>query len=247
MDKVNVLIVEDTKSESDALISSLEANNFNVLGVASTFKEAISLYNTTNPDILILDIYLNGSPEGINVAEAITLNNDGGKPFVFLTSATDRQIFERAKLTKPFSYLLKPFNELELFYAIEMALEKFYEQKEAFIGDEEDTLITQDYLFIKKGKALKKVLVKDIIFIEVEDKYCSVVTHKERFVIHISLTKISKLLDPSEFFRTHRRFIVNVHKVEEIVLSDNLIILSDGHRADLSDNYREILKSVKTL
>ena len=46
------------------------------------------------------------------------------------------QDFERAKLTKPFSFLLKPFNELEILYAIEMAIEKFYEQNNVFIKDE---------------------------------------------------------------------------------------------------------------
>lgn len=247
MDKINVLVVEDTPSESDALITSLEANNFNVVGLATNFKDAISLYNSTNPDVLIVDIFLNGLPEGINVAEVISVSIDNAKPFVFLTSSTDRQIFERAKLTKPFSYLLKPFNELELFYAIEMALEKFYEQKDVFLGDGEDTVITEDYLFIKKGRALKKVLIKDIIYIEVEDKYCNIITEKEKFVINISLVKISKLLNPNQFFRTHRRCIVNVEKVEQIILSDNLILLSGGLKADLSDNYREILQRVKTL
>ncbi|GGI56731.1 LytR/AlgR family response regulator transcription factor [Winogradskyella haliclonae] len=247
MDNINVLVVEDTVSESDVLIASLEANNFNVVGLATNFKDAISLYHSTNPDVLIVDIFLNGFPEGINVAEAISVNPDKAKPFVFLTSSSDRQIFERAKLTRPFSYLLKPFNELELFYAIEMALEKFYKQKDVFLSDNEDTVITDNYLFIKKGKALKKVLVEDIIYIEVEDKYCNIITEKEKFVINISLIKVSKLLNPNQFFRTHRRFIVNVEKVEEIILSDNLILLSSGHKADLSDNYREIIKRVKTL
>ena len=60
------------------------------------------------------------------------------------------QIFERAKLTKPFSFLMKPFNELEILYALEMAFEKFYEQTNVFMGDDEDTIISTDYLFIKK-------------------------------------------------------------------------------------------------
>ena len=67
-----------------------------------------------------------------------------------------------------------------------MALEKFYKQKYVFLSDSEDTVITDDYLFIKKGKALKKVLVEDIIYIEVEDKYCNIITEKEKFVINIS-------------------------------------------------------------
>ncbi|RNC84098.1 MAG: DNA-binding response regulator [Winogradskyella sp.] len=247
MDNVNVLIVEDTPAEAEKLVKTLKDNNYNVLAVVDTFKEAITMYQTARPDLLIIDIFLNGAPEGINIAEAIALSPDGAKPFVFLTSATDRQIFERAKLTNPYSYLLKPFNELELLYAIEMALEKFYKQTDVFQGDEENTIISDDYLFIKKGKSLKKVLVDEIIYIEVEDKYCNIITSKEKFVILISLTKILKLLDDTVFYRTHRNFIVNVKKIEEIVPVDNLIITSGNHKVTLSDNYKDIIKKVITL
>ena len=142
---------------------------------------------------------------------------------------------------------MKPFNELELLYAIEMAVEKFYNQNDVFSGDEEDTVISDEHLFIKKGKSLKKVLVSDIIYVEVEDKYCNVVTEKEKFVILMSLTKMIKFLNSSLFYQTHRRFIVNIEKIEEITLSDNLILLSGGHKVDISDNYRDVIKDIKTL
>ncbi len=247
MDKVNVLIVEDTASESDALIKALEANNYNIVGVARTFKDALQLFHSTAADIIVIDIFLNGNPEGIAFAETINLAPNASKPFVFLTSSTDRKIFERAKLTQPFSFLMKPFNELEILYALEMAVEKFYEQQDVFLGDEEDTVISEDYLFIKKGKSLKKVYTKDIIYIEVEEKYCNVITEHEKFVILISLTKILKLLNDTVFCRTHRNFIVNTDKIEEIILADNLIILSGKHQATLSDTYKDILKRVRTL
>lgn len=247
MDKINVLIVEDTASERDALIPVLETNNYNVLGVAPTFKEALQLYNSTNPDLLIIDIFLNGTPDGINFAEFVDASSNGSKPFVFLTSSTDRQIFEKAKLAKPFSYLLKPFNELELLYAIEMALEKFYNQEDVFSGGDEDTVISEDYLFIKKGKSLKKVSITDIIYVEVEQKYCNVITENEKFVVLMSLKKMLKFLNSSWFYQTHRRFIVNIQKIEEITLSDNLIMLSGGYKADISDNYRDVIKDIKTL
>lgn len=247
MDKVNVLIIEDTPSESDALIKTLEANNYNIVGVARTFKEALQLFHNNAIDIAVVDIFLNGNPEGIAFAETINLTPNASKPFVFLTSSTDRAIFERAKLTQPFSYLMKPFNELEILYALEMAVEKFYEQPDVFLGETEDTIISEDYLFIKKGKSLKKVYTKSIIYIEVEEKYCNVITETEKFVILISLTKILKLLNDAVFCRTHRNFIVNTEKIEEIIPADNLIILSGNHKATLSETYKDILKRVRTL
>ncbi|SED08724.1 DNA-binding response regulator, LytR/AlgR family [Tenacibaculum sp. MAR_2009_124] len=247
MDNVNILIIEDTPQESDRLVKVLEANNYSVSGVAPSFKEALALYYKVKVDIVIIDIFLNGVPDGITFAETINTVPEASKPFVFLTSSTDRKIFERAKLTQPFSFLMKPFNELEVLYAIEMAVEKFYDQEDVFITEEEDTVISSDYLFIKKGKSLKKVQIKEIIYIEVEEKYCNIITEKEKFVILISLTKLLTLLDNAIFARTHRNFIVNIEKIIEIVPADNLILVSGNHKVTLSDRYKDIIKKVRTL
>lgn len=247
MDNVNVFIIEDTPAESDRLIKVLEANNYKVTGVARNFKEALTKFYQVKVDIVIIDIFLNGVADGISFAETISIIPEASKPFVFLTSSTDREIFKRAKLTQPFSYLMKPFNELEVLYAIEMAVEKFYAQTDVFLDDEEDTIISDEYLFIKKGKSLKKVRISDIIYIDVEEKYCNIITEKEKFVILISLTKILKLLDNTIFYRTHRNFIVNVEKIIEIIPADNLIILQGNHKATLSEKYKSFLKNVRTL
>ena len=247
MDNVTILIIEDTPQESDKLIKVLTENNYSIAGVAKSFKEALDLFYKVKVDIVIIDIFLDGVPDGITFAETINTVPDASKPFVFLTSSTDRKIFERAKLTQPFSFLMKPFNELEVLYAIEMAVEKFYNQNDVFITDEEDTVISSDYLFIKKGKSLKKVLLSDIIYIEVEEKYCNIITEKEKFVILISLTKILKLLDENSFCRTHRNYIVNLDKITEIVPTDNLIILRGNHHVTLSERYKDLIKKVRTL
>lgn len=247
MDKVNVLIIEDTPTESNRLVKVLEANNYNIVGVATSFKEGLDFFYNHAIDIVVIDIFLNGNPDGISFAETVNASPNASKPFVFLTSSTDRKIFERAKLTQPFSYLMKPFNELEILYALEMAVEKFYAQPDVFFGDEEDTIISKDHLFIKKGKSLKKVLIADIIYIEVEEKYCNIITENNKFVVLISLTKILKFLDDTVFSRTHRNYIVNTEKIVEIVPVDNLIILVGNHKAILSETYKDILKKIRTL
>ncbi|WP_348822748.1 LytR/AlgR family response regulator transcription factor [Flavobacterium aestuarii] len=247
MDNINVLIIEDTPEESEALSKVLLANNYNIAGIAQNYKDALTLFYKNHVDIIIIDVFLDGKPEGITFAETINIIPNASKPFVFLTSSQDRQIFERAKLTKPFSFLMKPFNELEIIYAIEMAVEKFYEQTNVFLSEDQDTVISNDYLFIKKKNALKKVSLKDILYIEVEDRYCNIITEKEKFVILISLTKISELLDKNKFIRTHRNYIVNSDTIEEIILADNLVILKGNHKVSLSDNYKDFIKKIKTL
>jgi two-component system LytT family response regulator len=247
MDTINILIIEDTPEESNALSKVLLENNYNIVGVARTFKDALTLFYSEKVDIAIIDVFLDGKPDGIAFAEAISIVPNAVKPFVFLTSSQDRQIFERAKLTKPFSFLMKPFNPLEILYAIEMAVEKFYAQNQVFQSEEQDTVVSHEYLFIKKKNTLKKVALKDILYIEVEERYCNIITEKEKFVILISLTKISGLLNSNQFIKTHRNYLVNVNKIEEIILADNLIIVQGGHKVNLSDTYKDFIKKMNIL
>ena len=69
-----------------------------------------------------------------------------------------------------------------------MAVEKFYEQTNVFHSEDQNTVISNDTLFIKKNKSLKKVKIEDIVYIEVEDRYCNIITDVEKFVILISLS-----------------------------------------------------------
>lgn len=247
MDNINVLIVEDTPAESEALVKVITENNYNVVGVARTHQEALTLFYQNIIDIVIIDVFLDGKPDGITFAETITIVPNGVKPFVFLTSSKDRQIFERAKLTKPFSFLIKPFNELEILYALEMAVEKFFDQTNTFHSEDQNTVISSDSLFIKKNKALKKVQIKDIVYIEVEDRYCNITTENEKFVILISLTRILELLDPAKFIRTHRNYIVNSDKITEIILSDNLVLLKGNYHVTLSEKYKDLVGKFRVL
>lgn len=247
MDNINVLIIEDTVAESDALVKVLTENNYNIVGIARTYQDALAMFYQSTIDIVVIDVFLDGKPDGITFAETINIVPNGVKPFVFLTSSKDRQIFERAKLTKPFSFLMKPFNELEILYALEMAVEKFYEQTNVFHSEDQNTVISNDTLFIKKNKSLKKVKIEDIVYIEVEDRYCNIITDVEKFVILISLTKIIHLLDPAKFYQTHRNYIVNISKIEEIIVNDNLVILKGNHKVTLSDKYKDFVKNFRIL
>jgi DNA-binding LytR/AlgR family response regulator len=247
MDSINVLIVEDLESESSLMESVLKENNFNVVAVAKTHKEALEIFLREKVDILILDIFLNGHPGGLYLAETIDAMPNRMRPFIFVTSSTDRRVFERAKLTRPFAYIVKPWNEMELIYSIEQAIERFYGQQGSLSVEEENTVIGDEYLFIKKGKSLKKVHTSEIVYIEVEEKYCNIITEKEKFVILISLVKMLEFLDSNKFYRTHRNFIVNSEKIVEIVQSDNLILLEGNHKATLSDTYKNITKKIRTL
>ena len=248
MEKINVLVVEDNPLEREALVEVLEGNDYNIIGSADNFKDALAIYmQEKDIDLVIIDVFLGEHPEGILFAETINQLEKPKKPFLFLTSSIDKELFERAKATMPFNYMVKPFNELELLFSISSAMEQFYGQKEAVTSGDKDTIITQDHLYIQKGSSLKKVLLSQIIFIEVEGRYCNIITEKGKFVILISLTKILELLDTSIFSRVNRNTVVNIQKIEEIFMDDRLILLSENYKVTLSDKYKDLLKKALVL
>jgi len=253
MEHINILIIEDDLQQSERYKQILEFNGFYIVDIVRKYRDAMKYVlnenSTQNPiDLYIIDIQLEGGNiEGIQIAEAIDAKPGRQKPFIFVTNLTDKVVFERARLTKPFAYLVKPVNELELLYAVEQAIERFYQQPNALSTEDENAVISDEYLFIKKSNSLKKVKISDIILIEVEEKYCNIMTLDEKFVILISLVKILELLNSDRFCRTHRNFIVNTDKITEIVPRDNLIILEGGYKATLSDKYKDLIKKIRTL
>lgn len=93
MDNINVLIIEDTPEQSDALSKVLLANKYNIVGVARSYTDALTLFYQNPVDIIVIDVFLDGKPDGITFAETINIVPNSSKPFVFLTSSQDRQIF----------------------------------------------------------------------------------------------------------------------------------------------------------
>lgn len=247
MNKINVLIIEDLKEESDRLTEVLSENGYNVMAVASDFKSALKYFYELPIDIAIVDVFLDGVPDGLTFAETITTVGNDLKPFVFLTSSKDRTVFERAKLTKPYSFLLKPFNELEVLYAIEMAIEKFHEQNMALTGETQNAVMGEDFLFIKKKRSLKKVMIADVLYAEVEGRYCNIMTADEKFVVQISLVRLAEKFEPHGFVRTHRNYLVNANMIEEIIPGEDSVILKGNHCMPLSEKYKGLLKKINFL
>jgi diguanylate cyclase (GGDEF)-like protein/PAS domain S-box-containing protein len=122
MNNENILIVEDEKIIALDLQRRLERFGYSVVGMASEGQEAVSLARERSPDIILMDIMLAGSMDGIEAARQIRLQL--GIPVIFLTAYTDEKTLERAKEVEPFGYILKPFKERELYTTIDIALYK---------------------------------------------------------------------------------------------------------------------------
>jgi len=115
-----VLIVEDELLVARDIKRCLEEFGHQVVGTASGAEEAVRLAGNAFPDLVLMDISLQGEPDGIVAASRI--REKFNTPVVYLTSYDDEKTVERARATEPFAYLIKPFQERELHLAIQMAM-----------------------------------------------------------------------------------------------------------------------------
>src|SRR5690606_12187002 len=127
IEKSKILIVEDERIVALDLAEILKSLSHEVIGIASTGKDAIKIVNDILPDLILMDIRLKGVMDGIETAREI--NTLADIPVVYLTAFADDSTIERAKLTEPFGYLLKPFDKKSLHTTIEMALYKHRMEK----------------------------------------------------------------------------------------------------------------------
>jgi DNA-binding LytR/AlgR family response regulator len=239
MAKIEILVLEDDKLEIELIKSVLDENY--IVYFAQNGKEAIELLEKKNGiDIAILDIYIEGKNEGIEVAEYIGKSQNLKCPFIFLTSANDRATFDNAKNLSPASFLLKPFNQLELIYAMELAIENSIEDHYKYSWESSNgaVVFNQNFL-IKKRDVWVKIAPSEVLFIEVEGRYCNLITDKGKFLVQSSLSKILKALDKSLFIQTHRNYLVNIARVKEFRSSDNLIVMDNDKSVFLSSRSKE--------
>lgn len=121
--KVQILIVEDEKIIAINLKESLESLGYAVVAIAASGKKAIEKARILSPDLVLMDIHLKGAMDGIEAAEQIWDNLQ--IPVIYVTGHSDRTTLERAKITAPFGYVIKPIKERELSVAIEIALQRY--------------------------------------------------------------------------------------------------------------------------
>ncbi|MDA8427218.1 MAG: response regulator [Treponema sp.] len=115
-----IAIVEDEYIVALDIRSFLERSGYRIAGIFSSGEELLARYEELDPELIIMDIKIRGELDGVETASRI--HESYRTPVVLLTAYADDETIERAKLTQPFGYLLKPFEERELKTAIEMAL-----------------------------------------------------------------------------------------------------------------------------
>lgn len=127
MEEVKILVVEDENIIGLNIKKKLKSFGYTVPAIAATGKEAIKMAEITFPDLVLMDVRLKGDMDGVETAEEIRKNFD--IPIIYLTAYSDDEVLEKAKMTKPYGYIVKPFKADDLRSNIEMALYKHRMEK----------------------------------------------------------------------------------------------------------------------
>ena len=143
MSQIKILIVEDESIVAMDIKHRAEVLGYHVTAIIPSGEEALENVAQNKPDLVLMDIVLKGEMDGIEAAQKIRDSYD--IPVVYLTAYSDERTLKRAKITQPFGYIIKPFDDRELHSAVEVALYKH--QMESKLKESEDVYKRQDTSF----------------------------------------------------------------------------------------------------
>ncbi|MCK9580042.1 MAG: response regulator [Methanoregula sp.] len=122
MNAVTILVVEDEAIVRKDIVNTLEAMHYSPLYTAGSGDEAIASAREHAPDVVLMDINIPGTMDGLEAAGIIS--RDMEIPVIFATAYADDAILEKAKNTNPYGYVIKPFSGRDIKAAIEVALSR---------------------------------------------------------------------------------------------------------------------------
>ncbi len=199
MTPAKILVVEDDINVAAVLEARLESFGYSVCEIASSGPKAIDASRRHRPDLILMDILLEGDMNGVEAAEKISVDSD--VPIIFITCLNDAAILERAIKTNPSGYLVKPYDNAELRSSIEIALVKYRaaKEREKLINELEKALLQVKRLsgLLPICASCKKIRDDEGGWQQIED---FIATHSEADFSHSICPQCARKLYP-EIFR----------------------------------------------
>jgi DNA-binding LytR/AlgR family response regulator len=226
MEKYKVLIIEDELIVAEDLKEILENAAHEVIGIATNDEEAMTILEGAVPDIMLVDISIKGKRDGIQLVSAV--REKFAVPFIYITSHATRAVIEKAKLTQPYGYIVKPYREQDVLIAVELAIANAaaeqLKQGQSFHAEllkEQNPL--KDHLFIRDKGMLIKIKFSDILFLEAESNYTTVHLIHTKYTLRSTLKNAEEQLPADRFFRIHKSFIINLQEISKLDSSQVII------------------------
>jgi DNA-binding LytR/AlgR family response regulator len=225
---LSCLIVDDEPNAVDLLEMFIRQNTaWNLLAKCYDAREALAFLKTTKVDLIFLDINM-PHLTGMEMAALLPASTS----IVFTTAYSEYAAESYSFQT--IDYLLKPIT-LKRFYAALQKIEAFFAPTKPS-DPPPPTHSEEDYFFIKSGRMLYKVLLKDILYFEGEKEYARVVTKEQKLLIYRRLKDIEEQLS-SSFARVHNSYIVNLARLDAI--KDNHVFIGTK-QIPISEKFREV-------
>ena len=245
---IKILVVEDEMIIGAKISMQLTSLGYDVTGILPRGEEAILHVANNRPDIVLLDINLKGKLDGIETADQ--LQQYGHIPIIYITANSDEATFNRAKSTKPYAFIAKPFKQLDLQRAIELTISRMAENEnglpaEKNTEDEEQPFILSDRIFVRHKEKMVKIMVADILYIEADRNYCRIFTSTREYLLSITLKIIEDKLPSQLFLRIHRSYMINLAQVDEVaeshvMIAQKAIPLSAGLKEQLMERIKTV-------
>lgn len=219
---MKVLIVENDPFIVQDLNEKLENLGYTPLPSADNVDDALVLIDKQKPNVVLVDIELNGEKDGIDLGGAL---NQKGIPFIYLSRLQDQRTFDRARATNPETNIPKPVSLLQLRNSL----------LEVDFSEEEEN----DKAFISISKNGKKTILKkeEITWLKADRNYCLIYVGKKRYQSSTPMNNVLKTLDPNQFVQVHRSYAVNIFQVAKY--EGNMIYMHGvDEPVSISDTYR---------
>jgi DNA-binding LytR/AlgR family response regulator len=224
----------------------LEEIGYEIVDNVIVYEQAVEVLKNKEVDLVLIDIILASDKTGIDLGKHIRENYN--IPFIFVTSNSDRATVENAKTVKPNGYLVKPFEQQDLYTSIEIALSNFTSVKNNGSSEsqeeEDDRLMSnkvlKDSIFVKKQHLYYRIQFGDIQFIKADNVYLEVNTVDKKFLVRSPLKDYLEKLPQQKFYRAHKSYIVNVDHIDAINSKD---ILINNTLIPISKEFKEFIIS----
>lgn len=240
---IRVLIVEDELLYGDLLSEQLEALGFEPLGPVATAAQAQTMFEALRPDLVLLDVGLRGPMDGIALAAALLARQP--VPLIFVTAATDRATFERARAVGPAAFIAKPFDATTLQNAVELALHNFAapsaNHPAAPVPADGPAALVRDAFFLKEREGLVKVPHGAVLYVEADDRHCVLVlANGRRHALRRPLRELADELAVHDFLQIHRSFVLNLRHLDSLNPAEFTVQVA-GRTLPLGRSYRDEL------
>lgn len=242
---IKILIVEDNVIIADDMQSMLEEIGYEIVDNVIVYEQAVEVLKNNEVDLVLIDIILASDKTGIDLGQHIRENYN--IPFIFVTSNSDRATVENAKTVKPNGYLVKPFEQQDLYTSIEIALSNFDYSTDASgsataaAGDGVmGNSVLKDSIFVKKQHLYYRIPFDDIHFIKADNVYLEVNTVDKKFLVRSPLKDYLRKLPENKFYRAHKSYIVNVDHIDAINSKD---IMINNTLIPISKDFKEFIIS----